>query len=338
MNAIAQRPLRAACVAYLSGTENHGDETLHWLLAELLAPEIELVGMEEEADLALLGGGTLINQSEWLIDSFAAALDRCGQGAVLGTGVGDPRFWGNHFDRWNALLGRCLRVGVRGPRSQKLLRENGFRDARLVGDPYLVLDPPLRRDPVPGRITVNLGSTNDALWGGRDSDLLDFLAALCLQLGQADCHFRWVSVWSHDLPLLEELRRRAAPDSPSVIDARNDTLRAFAAIAGSELFIGEKLHANAMAAVAGVPFLALEYQPKVADFAESLGLESYCISTAERDCDRLRYLVHEMRANRERLAARLTKTRKQLRRNFLDELQALKLGLRRAVPAGRREA
>lgn len=93
-----------------------------------------------------------------------------------------------------------------------------------------------------------------------------------------------------------------------------------------------------MAAVAGVPFLALEYQPKVADFAESLGLESYCISTAERDCDRLRYLVHEMRANRERLAARLTKTRMQLRRTFLDELQALKLGLRRAAPAGRREA
>ncbi|MCC5878184.1 MAG: hypothetical protein JJU11_18345, partial [Candidatus Sumerlaeia bacterium] len=62
----------------------------------------------------------------------------------------------------------------------------------------------------------------------------------------------------------------------------------------------------AMAAVCGTPFLALEYQPKVRDFSESIGMGEYTISTAEREPDKLVGLVSSLAANQGPVRALLT--------------------------------
>jgi len=93
-------------------------------------------------------------------------------------------------------------------------------------------------------------------------------------------------------------------------------MECYSALAKCELFLGEKLHACAMAAVAGVPFVSLEYQPKVRDFAASVGMESFTISTAETDAsvyvDQVRQLATEGIQARRKLNAAVEQLRGKL--------------------------
>jgi len=274
--------LRARYIGYTKETENLGDECLIWIIKDLLAPEID-VGIDwDEYDIALLGGGTLINQSPWLIDQFESALAKARHGAVFGTGVGDPAFWGDNFERWTPLLRQCPFVGVRGPNSLAILKERGIDHACNIGDPFLLLQNPLERAPVPKRLGVNLGGTNDSLWGGNDKDLHDYTITALKSLKSKGWEFAWFSVWGKDIPALQRVRELVDPTSPPVIDARRDNLEALSTMAGCEVFLGEKLHACAMAAVTETPFVALEYQPKVRDFVASLGMTDWIVSTSER--------------------------------------------------------
>jgi hypothetical protein len=318
------RPLRAKYIGYTRGTENHGDETLLWLIRDLLAPEIEIVCEAESFDLALLGGGTLINQSPWLIDAFGQALDHAGRGLVFGSGVGDTPFWGDHFDRWIPLLRRCGPVGVRGPHSVALLRDHGFDGAACIGDPYLWIENPVPRQTIPRLLGVNLGSTNDSLWGTDDRALFDFTAEALGILRDRGWRFVWVSVWSRDLAPLNTVRQRVDHGEGPLLDARSQPLEALSAISACHVFLGEKLHANAMAAVTGVPFVSLEYQPKVRDFAASLDVEDWVISTAVRETEALTGLIESLRDRRAEVVSRMVSARDSLRarmRSFVAEVK-----------------
>lgn len=310
--------MRALYVGYTTGTENHGDEALVWIIRDLLAPGIEVVTEGSDYDVALLGGGTLINQSPWLIDHFESVLDKAGRGLVFGTGVGDLDFWGNHFARWIPLLRRCEMVGVRGPHSRALLEKHGFAEAVVTGDPYLWLRPPVRRRPVAKHLGVNFGSTNNALLGGgRDEELGEFLAEVLARLRREGWSFSFLSVWSQDVPLLEKLRARLGPSAGPLFDSRLQPLETYSMLASCDVFLGEKLHANAMAAVAGVPFVALEYQPKVRDFAASLDMEPWVVSTAGRDPAALAALIEELRARNAAMRRVLAQARVRLRASLL---------------------
>jgi len=314
----SEGPRLARYVGYTKDTENHGDEALVWIIRDLLAPEIEVTCEPGACDIALLGGGTLINQSAWLIDFFGKTLDAAGSGCVFGTGVGDQAFWGDHFDRWVPLLDRCDFVGVRGPDSERALREHGVGSVSVVGDPYLALAPPVERRPVPKRLGVNLGVTNDSLWGTTDRDLFEFAAEVLRSLREAGWRFIWVSVWSRDLPEIRGLRETFGPDAGPVYDARFQGLETLSAVAGCDLFLGEKLHANAMAAVAGVPFVSLEYQPKVRDFAASVGMDPWLVSTAERDPAALIGRIESLHRQRDAIAGRLRGERDAIRARLVD--------------------
>lgn len=321
---VSPQPIKARYVGYAKGTENHGDEALFSLIRDRLAPEIEVSAAAGDCDLALLGGGTLINQSPWLIEEFQGALDRAGRGAVFGTGVGDPAFWGDHFDRWRPLLERCEHVGVRGPRSLDLLRQNGFERAVCIGDPYLSLRAPDVDKFTPRRIGINLGATNDSHWGGTDREFLDFMAGALGQLKEQGWSFVWVCVWSKDLSALEDVRRRVDGGAGPILDARSQNQETLRAIGGCEIFLGEKLHANAMAAIAGVPFISLEYQPKVRDFAESLDMGPWVASTAERSHEAIVELVESLRGARHAEQEKLIAAREAFRRKQADFVRTLK--------------
>jgi polysaccharide pyruvyl transferase WcaK-like protein len=311
-------PIVARYIGYTKDTENHGDEALIGIVRDLLAPEIEVRTDCEDYELALLGGGTLINQSPWLLDVFGQALEKAQHGVVFGSGVGDPAFWGDRFEDWAELLNRCDFVGVRGPDSEALLKSNGVEHAQCVGDPYLWISTPVERQPIPKRLCVNAGSTNDSLWGTNDEDLIRFLSEVLIRLKHLGWSFAWVSVWSRDIPLLEKLRQSVDHGSIPVLDARTRNREAFSAIADSELFLGEKLHANAMAAVVGVPFIALEYQPKILDFTKSLNMEDWTISTAERDPNLLIEKIQSVRSQREEIRGRMLKSKNVLRDRLIE--------------------
>jgi len=284
---------------------NHGDEALMWIIRDMLAPEIDVIFEGDDYELALLGGGTLINQSPWLIDEFSACLDKAKTGIVFGTGVGDLDFWGNHFDRWVPLLRRCSAVGVRGPDSLRLLQEHGFDDAIISGDPYLWLRSPFERCAEAKLLGVNLGSTNDAVWGSSDEEIFNIVTASLRLLCDEGWHFRFFSVWDKDLPILTELADQLGLPQSVVVDVRDDSFQAYSLLNRCDLFLGEKLHANAMAAIAGVPFVAIEYQPKVRDFAASITMGEWVLNTAHLDAEIVTEKILTLEAQREQVNASL---------------------------------
>lgn len=301
-----KKTLRARYVGYTTGTENHGDEALMWIIAQLLAPEIEIVYDGDTYDVALLGGGTLINQSPWLLDHFGGILRKAPLGGIVfGSGVGDRTFWGDHLGQWKCLLKQCDLIGVRGPQSLQLLRDAGIDQAEIIGDPYLALRAPLLSAPQSDLMAFNCGTTNNALWGGNEHEYFEFLLSVLEKYRVLGWKFLFLSVWSKDLPILTSLRDRLGVVDIPILDARSQSLETLARLSSCQVFLGEKLHACAMAAVAEVPFVALEYQPKVRDFSESLQMESFTVSTAERKPDALMVVIDKVAKNREVLRVRL---------------------------------
>ena len=125
--------------------------------------------------------------------------------------------------------------------------------------------------------------------------------------GQVDAGRRllWISVWTKDYPIVECLRERVGVDSGPIVDARSDPHVAMKAIGRCEVFLGEKLHAAAIAALARTPFIAFEYQPKVRDFTEFIGMGYWTLSTEIRNPETICAMMDELREERDGVAAAL---------------------------------
>jgi polysaccharide pyruvyl transferase WcaK-like protein len=78
---------------------------------------------------------------------------------------------------------------------------------------------------------------------------------------------------------------------------------------GFDVVVSVKLHAAVLAAAAGVPFVAVEYRPKVRDFAESVGAVERTFRSSEIEGDELARAVLRLHGDvgavRERLEARV---------------------------------
>ncbi|MGA7227974.1 MAG: polysaccharide pyruvyl transferase family protein, partial [Acidimicrobiia bacterium] len=59
------------------------------------------------------------------------------------------------------------------------------------------------------------------------------------------------------------------------------------------LVVGERLHACVLAAASGRPFVGIEYRPKVADFADSVGMSEFVTRSDQLSGDRLVELAAE---------------------------------------------
>ncbi|HEY6740406.1 MAG TPA: polysaccharide pyruvyl transferase CsaB [Actinopolymorphaceae bacterium] len=170
--------------------------------------------------------------------------------------------------RVNRLLAaRALRassyVSLRDPDSIALARSLGVQDLVLVPDPVLGLpvgDAPSERARSADAVAVALRP-----WRGQDTWLPPVVSAL----GRLAEDFRIVLVPFHaeqdtDLArhVAEELGGRATIVAPD-----GGYRAAVDAIASSRVVLGMRLHALVSAVAAGVPFVALSYDPKVDAFA-----------------------------------------------------------------------
>lgn len=274
------------------GHSNLGDDAIAEVLIERLAPRSVVpidAGLRNawaarrngraglQPGRVLLGGGTVIGRANWRLQ-VEVALRMCGdhRAVMIGAGVEDPAFRGRRsfssfgeLGRWRRLLlERFDDVTVRGPRSAELCAEIGV-EATVVGDPALLAE----MTAVPregGPIVVCLGY-GDALRGGDQSAVVRTVAAalravpgrevVAVSVNPSDR--RWAQM------LAAELGSRVRCE-----DAFD--LRAFdAAIDGAGSLIAERLHAGILGAAAGFAPVMLSYQPKVDDFAASVGVASH---------------------------------------------------------------
>lgn len=264
---------------------------------------------------ALLGGGTLINRTPAWLDAYRQLRREARMPVpVFSPGVANPTFWSGKPGwrdtraEWREALAELPEVGVRGPLSKRLLDEAGYRNVTVAGDPALIFHRRRSRRPEARRsVGINAGRAGGEMWGDEDH-LVAALAECARLLVSQGFDVRVFPVWDRDEQVCREVARAAGLGDdvvdPLVLDPDDfvDKLERF------DVVVSVKLHAAVLAAAAAVPFVAVEYRPKVRDFTESLGWTSRTI----RSCDvegvglarAVLDLYDEVPVARERLGAR----------------------------------
>ncbi len=228
---------------------------------------------------AMLGGGTIINRTEHWLDQYRM-LRRTSRRPVplFAPGVADPAFWsgvpGWNDTRagWHRELAGLPEIGVRGPQSKRLLDEAGFRNVIAVGDPVISFHRGRVESPPPGRrtVAVNAGVATGLMWGS-EARAIAALGAAVQRLTRGGFRVRLFPMWRRDEAACGDVARAAGLPDDSVDPLVLDPDAFLRYLDGFDVVVSFKLHAAVLAAAAGVPFVAIEYQPKVRDFTESIG-------------------------------------------------------------------
>jgi hypothetical protein len=267
-------------VSYIGwlGRQNFGDEIMLRAVRELL-PGVR-VGYEiPGAKLLLLGGGTLINRITYL-ESLRRHDSPRVERVVFGAGVADPDFWGitEPIDQWIDFLDSALYVGVRGPRSQAVLREWGYRgDLEILGDPGLSVQPTGSVVVDEGLVVISPAYTDGELWGQSDERVFTALADLVAGLRAAGRAVAYLSCFPGDDRFIMEIMRRSGTVDAEYIAAYADQEAGMELLARAGVVVAERLHAAVIAAAEGTPFVGIEYRPKIMDFATSVGQEDMVV-------------------------------------------------------------
>ena len=273
-------------------------------------------------EVAILGGGTLINRNRGWLDAYRAVKARVGSPVpVFGSGVANPEFWLNTAGwsdtraEWRAEVADLPVIGVRGPISARLLGEAGVPNVKVVGDPALILEESGPEGDL-GRVAINTGRCGGLTWG-TEADLMAGLVELTRRLRTRATGVSVVPIWPPDEMACLELARAAGLSDHDVLRAPRTSADYRRAVGSAAVVVTVKLHAAVLAAAAGIPFVAVEYRPKVRDFAESLGWDHFCVRADRADGPTLERKVDELRADlparRAQLVERVTALRADLR-------------------------
>ncbi|HDY65505.1 MAG TPA: polysaccharide pyruvyl transferase family protein [Phycisphaerae bacterium] len=240
---------------------------------------------------AMLAGGTLINKRGSLHP--AAFYSRLAENFfVFGSGVAssafwsgrdtDSGFWESQMANWEPILRRCFYIGVRGPLSAESLREYGFKNVVVVGDPVIALAEHAPAVPYDSMgLGLNIGVSGGQVWG--DEDEIEKQYTLLARVAhKAGWHVQWFVTWPGDLTIT----RRAAVASGTdqhIHQACGDHARYMKLVGGLSVFVGMKLHAVALATCAFVPSIMVEYRPKCLDYMASIGQEKFTVRSDRLD-------------------------------------------------------
>lgn len=167
-------------------------------------------------------------------------------------------------------------LGVRGPLSSRMLAEYDV-DHEVVGDTALVLEPSADTESATPRIAVTL---RDNTYGWASNEYHETVLEFCRH--HADRYeFVFLPFWPPDIDICLDAAR-AVPGARFVdYCSQVDVQGVLDDIAGCDLLIGDKLHANVLSACSNTPFLSLEYRTKNRDFAESVGMGQFNVRTDE---------------------------------------------------------
>lgn len=294
----------------------------HRLLRRLLTPSRYFRAV-------CLGGGTLILGGS--CSPFGEALDLGLPGWTFGTGVKNPSFWRSipgwnpRLREWREVLGRCIRVTVRGPHSQKILKDYGI-ESTVVGDPVF-LESSTKLPALPSRpvLGLNFGWSGNRLWGGDDQRVANTMICAARALKNDG--------WGMELYCVSRSEDRTTLEASDRLDVDRGSIKRIFSDAGKfmssvreccTVFVGFKLHASLLAFCSYVPTIALEYRPKVRDFMASVDCESRCLRTDTLDADELTAQIVRAHECRKDIQEKQADRSLALRDKLLDQIRWLK--------------
>lgn len=276
-----QRRDSLAAVAYcgFSDTSNVGDYAI-FKANEHLFPSFSFVPADGQAAVAsLFGGGTTL---PWALRT--GTFKRRRLNTAIGVGVHDPAFYGSFgpLTRLALYRWRFRFLGVRGPRSQRVLTSYGIA-SQVTGDTALILAPAGAPRPASNRIAVSIVGEPMQRMASIEQSYEAVLDAARRLLAEGK-DLVLVPFCTSDRDLMLQLHRTLG-ERAEFLDFWSegtgpDLDRFLARLASCDLMIGERLHSMVLAAAMHVPFVGLAYTPKCYDFVESIGAEPFLL-----DCE-----------------------------------------------------
>jgi polysaccharide pyruvyl transferase WcaK-like protein len=316
-------------IGYL-GHQNVGDEALFQAYRDVLFPECLVVPENDFSSLRLfsalrsnrllmLGGGTLIN-----VDPYLPALEHCRNTrrpyVVWGTGVADLTFWRNHpqesgrgnSERWLSVLREADYIGVRGPRSQAWIAENGIQNVEVIGDPALsIAGAVAKKTGQKGVLGINLGS-HDPVSGGQEQ-VFQSLLELIRHVLHIGLRVRYFSLHAIDQKIGSRLVRAVDSSAMEILPFDGSVENTMRQLAEFDFVVGQRLHATVLACALGIPNLSLSYQPKCLDFLDSIKQQALALPTETLSgtslIERFEWMMHSANALQEGINAECDKLR-----------------------------
>ncbi|MEW5919802.1 MAG: polysaccharide pyruvyl transferase CsaB [Bacillota bacterium] len=279
------------------------------------------------ADLLISGGGGLLQDvtSRRSVPYYLGIMElamRLGtRVAVFAQGIG-PLQYALSRRLVKRVLSRVDWLSVRDPASMLLLRELGVtREIQLAPDPVFALQPPSRPEIVSCRRKHGLqdgeeekplvGVSLRPLPGEKDgSHFYNLTRAACLYL-EREKGARLIFLPFQQNEDLETGRSIWADLSPGhrIIEESIPPREMLCLIGGLDLLLGMRLHSLIFAAVCGVPFVGLPYDPKVSAFLNLMDEEAPSVPPElhiPRLCKQLELALERGEGRMGELAARVS--------------------------------
>jgi len=306
--------IRALYLGWL-GFKNLGDEALYCCIKKMFQDRLIFHSSREfdslffkkrvlnKFNVHFLGGGTLINRNEGIINTLLVYKKSVCKSIVFGTGVASDIFWNQFESRvdrsadWRDYLNSCLFVGVRGPDSLRYMQQLGVHKAMITGDPVLYLGRnKVMPKPKKKKIGINFGNTSNILWGKSDQHVENIMAILIRILLEQHWEVSFFNVYESDTKhFFNFIERNNFKGKIRFFDASDCSMdTALAYFDTIDVFVGEKLHASVFSACTHTPFIMLEYRPKCLDFMRSINYEKYNFRTDNMNADEIICAVDEL--------------------------------------------
>lgn len=292
------------------GQGNLGDDAMYSAARKLLAPAelIHFDGRKREQLFTLLGlsghryfssvflgGGTLINPGYKNIVQLAlsSGLDV----SSLGTGVGSSGFSAKRFEEiedWIPLLHRFKHLGVRGPRSLKILQEMGVEHAEVVGDLALALAPDESFPYLNSCFyALNIATPSFNSPSFPTSKLFSGFIKTVSELYQKGLHPLPIAFCPDDIDPLSYILDNSIPSKIDVRLIRSHE-ELFGILKSCRFLLGVRLHSAVLSCCVGVPPILVGYRDKCADFMESMDLIDWHIDAYSMKSGELSSLVKRL--------------------------------------------
>jgi len=200
-----------------------------------------------------------------------------------------------------AVANKLDAVTVRDPDSADLLQQIGVTSPSIevTADPALLLSHPNFPSGSP-IIGGGGGSFGVALrpWHGQEN-LGTQVAAACLTSLGGQQPLLLPMQDASDRPIAEQFTQKWGQPNAATLCSTTDGLNPLLSIiAGCDMMVGMRLHALVLAAAAGVPSVALSYDPKVAAFMQGSGQSDAVYDLNAPDLGRLEALLARVWAER----------------------------------------
>lgn len=293
-----------------------------------------LIGLRRVFKYCVLGGGTLIFAPRgigWL-ESLEYLAARTTPLCVLGTGVIDPSFFREQHELdserstidngcvedWVRCLQRFPHVAVRGVDSQRILREHGFADAEVSGDPALFYS----RDELPPRSPGRRMGFNIShlppFWGSSLVPSVKVMTSALHLLEREGWTITLMPTQPEEEPLAHGIASEIGSSRVSVFRRYLEPRQFLDEVAAQDLFVGVKLHSVIAACCVCTPAIMIGYQPKCTEFMRTMGLERYLIRTDALKIDELMALIEDVSTDPELIRRKQFEQAQYYRARLLD--------------------